>query len=203
MPPGFAFPERVAAWMPMESYYENLPTGDERRTKWRGARWYATVARVTPGRSLDAAVDELNAIASVLERDYPRENEGVRVALTPLREFETGPVRTYLLVCLSGVALVLLICCANVASLMLVRTAARRREIAVMASLGATTRRIARGLLVESLIVGAAGATCGAVIGWIGVQGLLSLIPVPVPLPAWIRVELDAPILAVTPRSAS
>jgi predicted permease len=196
MPPGFAFPERVAAWMPMESYYENLPKGDERRTKWRGARWYATVARLAPGRSPQAALDELTTIAAELERDYPKDNDGVRVALTPLREFETGPVRTYLIVCLTGVALVLLICCANVASLLLVRTAARRREIAVMASLGATRGRVVRALFVESVTVGLAGAASGAVIGWAGVQGLLALIPVQ--LPAWIQVEVDGPVLAVT-----
>ena len=196
MPPGFAFPDRVAAWMPMESYYQNLPPDDARRAKWRGGRWYGTVARLAPGRLLANAADELNTAARVLERGHPVENEGVAIALTPLREFETGPVRTYLLVCLSGVALVLLICCANVASLMLVRTAGRRREIAVMAALGASTGRIIRSLFAESLVVGVAGALCGAAIGWVGVQGLMALIPVP--LPAWIRVEVDAPVLAVT-----
>jgi putative ABC transport system permease protein len=196
MPPGFAFPDRVAAWMPMESYYQSLPADDARRTKWRGGRWYATVGRLAPGRPVAAAADALNSAARALERAHPVENDGVSIALTPLREFETGPVRAYLLVCLSGVVLVLLICCANVASLMLVRTAARRREIAVMASLGASTGRIVRSLFAESLAVGLAGATCGAAIGWIGVQGLMALIPVD--LPAWIRVEVGGPVLAVT-----
>jgi putative ABC transport system permease protein len=65
-----------------------------------------------------------------------------------------------------------------------------------MASLGASMPRIVRALMVESLLVGAAGAACGALLGWIGVQGLLSLIPVP--LPAWITVEIDAPVLTLT-----
>jgi predicted permease len=77
-----------------------------------------------------------------------------------------------------------------------VRTTARRREIAVKAALGASGSRIVRGLLAESLIVGLAGAVCGVGIGWIGVRGLLALIPVD--MPNWIRVEVDGPVLALT-----
>lgn len=196
MPPGFAFPSRVAAWMPMQSYYDSLPPADDRRNKWRGERFYATIARLAPGRTAEEATAELTRIAETLERDYPKENDGVRVALTPFREFEMGPVRPYLLVCLTGVALVLLISCANVANLLLVRAASRRREVAVMTALGASASTLVRGLLVESLILGLAGAACGAALGWAGVRGLLALIPVT--LPAWVRVELDGPVLAVT-----
>lgn len=196
MPPGFAFPNRVAAWMPMESWYQNLPPGDDRRNKWRGARWYSTIARLAPGRTIADATADMNGTAAALDADFPRENDGVRIALTPLREFEMGAVRPYLLVCLGGVALVLLICCANVANLLLVRTAARRREIAVKAALGAGSLRIVRGLLTESLLVGLAGAACGVVIGWAGVRGLLALIPVT--LPTWVRVDVDGPVLALS-----
>jgi putative ABC transport system permease protein len=192
-PQGFAFPDRVGVWMSMESWYSNLPPNDERRQKWRGARWYATVARLRPGTTLAAAQTELNAIAAQLERDYPRESDGVRVALTPLREFEMGAVRPYLLVCLAGVAFVLLICCANVANLLLVRATTRMREIAVKTALGASRWRIARGLIVENLTLGVAGAALGLVFGWAGVQGLLTLIPVP--LSAWMRIEVDLPVL--------
>ncbi len=195
MPPGFAFPDRVAAWMPMESWYQNMAADDDRRNKWRGGRWYNTLARLAPGRSIADATADLNATATALERDFPRENDGVRVALTPMREFEMGDVRPYLIVCLAGVAFVLLICCANVANLLLVRTAGRRREIAVKAALGAGGGRIVRGLLIESLLVGVAGALCGVAMGWAGVRGLLGLIPVD--LPAWVRVEVDGPVLAL------
>jgi putative ABC transport system permease protein len=195
MPPGFAFPDRVAAWMPMESWYQSLPAGDDRRNKWRGGRGYSTVARLAPGRSIADAIADLNGAATTLERDFPRENDGVRVTLTPLREFEMGDVRPYLLVCLAGVAFVLLICCANVANLLLVRTAGRRREIAVKAALGAGVGRIVRGLLIESLLLGLAGALCGIVVGWAGVRGLLALIPVD--LPTWVRVEVDGPVLVL------
>jgi putative ABC transport system permease protein len=193
MPPGFGFPDRVGVWMPMEAWYSNLAPGDDRRVKWRGARWYATVARLAPGTTIEAAQSELNNLASALERDYPKDNDGVRIALTSLREFETGPVRPYLVACLAGVLLLLFVCCANIANLLLVRATTRRREIAVKAALGASQAKIARELIAESWLLGVAGAAAGVVFGWIGVRGLLALIPVP--LPQWMRIEVDAPIL--------
>jgi hypothetical protein len=101
MPPGFAFPDNVGVWSPMESYYSNLAQDDDRRVKWRGARWYATVARLKPGVSLAEAEQDLNAVAAALDREYPKTNEGIRVALTELRAFEVGPIRPYLLPCRS------------------------------------------------------------------------------------------------------
>jgi putative ABC transport system permease protein len=193
MPPGFGFPDRVGVWMPMEVWYSNLPPDDDRRVKWRGARWYATVARLAPAATIEQAQSELNNLAAALERDYPKENEGVRVALTSLREFETGPVRPYLVACLAGVLLLLLVCCANIANLLLVRATTRRREIAVKAALGASRAQIAHELIAESLVLGGAGAAAGVLFGWLGVRGLLALIPVP--LPQWMRIEFDAPIL--------
>jgi ABC-type antimicrobial peptide transport system permease subunit len=189
MPPGFGFPDRVGVWMPMEAWYSNLAPGDDRRVKWRGARWYATVARLAPGTTIEAAQSELNNLASALERDYPKDNDGVRIALTSLREFETGPVRPYLVACLAGVLLLLFVCCANIANLLLVRATTRRREIAVKAALGASQAKIARELIAESLLLGVAGAAAGVVFGWVGVRGLLALIPVP--LPQWMRIEVE------------
>lgn len=194
MPPGFGFPNRVGVWTPMESWYQSLPPGDDRREKWRGGRWYTTIARVRPDTTVAQAESDVNSVAAALEQEYPKENDGVRVALTPLREFEMGKLRPYLLACLGGVAFVLLICCANVANLLLVRTTARQRDIAVQVALGAGNERIARGLLLESFALGIGGAMLGVLLAWVGVAGLLALIPVP--LPAWLRIEVDAPVLA-------
>jgi putative ABC transport system permease protein len=193
MPPGFGFPERVGIWMPMEAWYSNLPPTDDRRVKWRGARWYATVTRLAPETTIAQAESELNNIAAMLERQYPKDNDGVRIALTPLREFETGSVRPYLVACLTGVLLLLLVCCANIANLLLVRATTRRREIAVRAALGASRAQIARALIAESVMLGVAGAALGVLFGWAGVRGLLALIPVS--LPQWMSIEVDAPIL--------
>ena len=196
MPPGFRFPERVDAWTPMESWYADLPPGDDRKLKPRTSRIYATVARLKPGVGVAEAQADLNLVAAALEREFPNDNDGVRVALTPLREFETGAVRPYLILCIAGVGMVLLIGVANVANLLLVRAADRRGEMAVKIALGASAARIARGLLVESLILGLAGAALGLVFAFGGVQGLLALIPVT--LPAWMRIEIDLPVLLFT-----
>jgi putative ABC transport system permease protein len=195
MPPGFGFPSRVGVWMPMEAWYSNLAPDDDRRVKWRGARWYSTIARLAPTTTIEAAQSELNTIAGGLEREHPGDNAGVRIALTSLREFETGPVRPYLLACLAGVLLLLLVCCANVANLLLVRSTTRSREIAMKVALGADRARIARELIAESVLLGGAGAAAGVLFGWAGVRGLLALVPVP--LPQWMRIEVDAPILVL------
>ncbi|MPZ18750.1 MAG: FtsX-like permease family protein [Luteitalea sp.] len=196
MPPGFAFPERTDAWTPMESWYANLPPENPQLGKRRDSRWYATVARLKPGVSLAEAKADLNSVAAALGREFADTNAGVGVELTPLREFEMGAVRPYLLVCLLGVGMVLLICCANVANLLLVRAATRRNELAVKIALGASGKRIARTLLTESLLLGLVGAGLGILLALAGVRGLLALIPVP--LPMWMRVEIDQPVLAFT-----
>jgi putative ABC transport system permease protein len=84
----------------------------------------------------------------------------------------------------------------NVANLLLVRAAGRRQDIAVKIALGAGGGRIARTLLLESVIVGVLGSVLGCLLGVAGVRGLLALIPVP--LPAWMRIEVDGPVLLVS-----
>jgi putative ABC transport system permease protein len=86
--------------------------------------------------------------------------------------------------------------CVNVANLRLVRATARRREVAVKMALGASGVRIARALLIESLVLGLAGSGLGLLFAAAGVRGLLALIPVS--LPAWMRIEVDTPILIIT-----
>jgi putative ABC transport system permease protein len=191
LPAGFAFPERTAFWTPMESWYARQT--DDRKVKWRGARWYPTVARLAPAVSREQAEAELNGIAASLEREYPKDNEGIRVALTPLREYEVGKLRPYVVTLLAGVGFVLLICCANVANLLLLQAARREREIAVRAALGAGRWDLMRGLLSESLLLAAVGGALGVALAFAGVRGLLALIPAR--LPFWMRVEIDGTML--------
>jgi putative ABC transport system permease protein len=193
MPAGFGFPDRAGVWVPMESYYASLPDGDERREKRRGSRWYDTIVRLAPDVTLEAAAADLAGVATTLEREYPGDNDGITVALTPLRTFEMDAVRPYLLVCLTGVGLVLLICCTNVANLLIVRATERRRDVAIQVALGATWARITQGLAVESAVLGFAGAALGVALATAGVQALLALIPAP--LPTWMTIEIDAPVL--------
>jgi hypothetical protein len=116
-----------------------------------------------------------------------------RVQVVGLHEQVAGKVRFALLVLLGAVALVLLIACANVANLLLARAAARQREIAVRAALGATGRRLARQLLVESLVLALLGAVGGLLLAFSG-MGLLRSLTVWV-LPHLYRITIDAWVL--------
>ncbi len=192
MPPGFAFPQRTAIWTPMESYYATLTA--DRTPKRRDSRFYATVARLKPGVSLARAEADLNAVAEALEREYPKDNEGVRVKLTPLRELEVGELRPYLQLLMGGVALVVLICCANIAGLLLVRAAGQQTNVAIKAALGASRARMAADLLAESLVFALLGGIVGIGFAYAGVSALVALIPVQ--LPFWMTITIDRWVLA-------
>jgi putative ABC transport system permease protein len=188
MPPSFRFPENTDVWTPMESWFAVT-----NRSKNREIRPYPVIARLRPGVTLEQAQADLNNVAEALERQYPKENESVRVRLSTLRDAEVGNLRPYLLLLLAAVGFVLLICCVNVANLMLTAAAARRREYSVRAALGASRLRIARSLLTESLLLALIGGAAGVTLAYAAVRALLALIPVP--LPFWMKIEVDAPTL--------
>jgi predicted permease len=192
MPPGFAFPHHTSMWAPIESQLALLPP--ERRIRRRGARFNDAIARVSPGVTLAQAEADLNGVAAALEDEYPKENAGVRVKLTALREFETGELRPYLHLLLAGVAMIALTCCANVAGLQLVRGVNRRREVAVQAALGAGRGRIVRQRLAESAVLAAAGGALGIGLAVAIVDLMLALIPIS--LPFWMTIRIDGPVLA-------
>ena len=194
MPAAFAFPQNSSVWTSMESYYATL-LGD-RAVKRRESRFYQTMARLKPGITLERAEADLNAVAEGLEREYPKENEGVRVKLTPLREFEVGTLAPYLRLLLAGVAFVMMICCANVAGLLLARAAGRRRSLAIQAALGAGRSRIVRALLIESAVLALAGGLLGVGLAYAGVKGVVALIPVT--LPFWMTITIDRAVLGMS-----
>lgn len=192
MPPGFAFPRQTSMWAPIESQFALLPP--ERRIRRRGARFNNAIARVSSGVTLAQAEAELNSVAAALEYEYPKENAGVRVKLTALREFETGDLRPYLYLLLAGVGMMTLTSCANVAGLQLVRGMSRQREAALQAALGAGRGRIVRQRLAESAVLAAAGGALGIGLAMVIVNLMLALIPVG--LPFWMTIRIDGPVLA-------
>ena len=154
MPPGFAFPARADIWAPKELFPDN--TG-------RTAHNLDVIGRL--GATFERASAELPLVAAQLQTEHAGDEDAQAITMVPLQAALTGGSRTMLLLLLGAVGLVLLIACANVASTMSARGEERRVELAIRAALGARRSRLVRQLLVESLLLGGAGALGGLLLG--------------------------------------
>lgn len=165
MPREFQFPDSgFKVWVPLEPAMAQARAQLENRT----LRIFRAIGLLKVGVTFDQAQSELDAISEKLQQQFPNTNAGVRIQLTPVRERLLGDVRPALLVLLGVVALVLLIACANVANLLLARTMAREREIAIRNALGAGRVRLLRQLITESLLLACAGGLLGLLLAsWI------------------------------------
>ncbi len=155
----------------------------------RGNHYLFVTARLKPGVSIGAARSEMAAIAQRLAVQYPANQAGRSILLTPLAEAVTGSVRSSLLILLGAVGLVLLIACANVANLLLARAATRTREVAIRAALGASRSRLIRQFLIESVLLAIAGGSAGILLARWGTDLLLSLADGQIPRAAEIGLD--------------
>jgi putative ABC transport system permease protein len=187
MPPGFRFPQDdVELWLP----YALDPNSDRRSPFLR------VLGRLRPGATLVQARSELETIALRLEHAYPDSNKGWRVFMLPLHEAISGQVQRPLYILLGAVLFVLLVGCANVANLLLSRNAAREREMAIRAALGAGRWRIVRQLLTESLLLAFLGGAGALLLAAWGVKLLATLGPRNIP--RLNEAALDLPVLGFT-----
>src|SRR6266516_4756797 len=144
MPPQMTSPQDTAVWLSMMRRSNN-PAWMDRSHHPMIYVW----GKLKPGVTVDQARTEMKGIAARLEKTFPDTNGGETAVVTPLLDNLVGKYRTNLGLLLGAVGLVLLIACANLANLFAARGAARAREFAIHAAVGATRGQIIRKLLLE------------------------------------------------------
>jgi putative ABC transport system permease protein len=190
MPAGFSFLDRtVEVWVPVGFSDEaRVPSG----------RWLIPIARLKPGVTVAQAQAEMDTISARLTQQFPEFDTGWVTNVVPLRRQLSGEIRPALLILAGAVGFVLLIACANVANLLLARSTSRQRELALRAALGAGRARIARQLLVESLLLAGAGGAAGLLLATLGVRWLAVFAAEHVPIPRIDTIGVDATVLGFT-----
>ena len=170
LPKNFQFAFRTAdLWLPYQPSEQQLS-----RRYMHGTQ---LIGRLQPGITGAQAQAEISAIASRIEREHNQSHAGTGVTMVPLQEQAVGQVRPILLTLLGAVGFVLLIACANIASLLLTRSIARQKEIAIRAALGAQSRRLVRQLMTESVILSTAGGAAGLLVASLGLDALVASLP--------------------------
>ena len=190
MPPEMASPQDTDVWFPF---------GRRIVSFWNDRTIHPMLfvwGRLKPGVTVDQARTEMKGIAARLEKEYPATNARASVTVTPLLDNLIGKYRTNLGLLLAAVALVLLIACANLANLFAARGAARAREFAVHAAVGASRGQIIKKLLIESFVIALLGGVLGFLIAvWVR-NALIALSPGDVS--RFKEISFDLPVLGFT-----
>jgi len=170
--------------------YEPFPLTTE-TNRWGNT--LAIVGRLKQGASMEQAQAEAAILGPQLQRENPKMNE-FDPKLSMLPAHVSGRLRPALLVLAGAVGVVMLIVCANLSNLLLARSAARQKEIAIRVALGAERRHLLGQILTESVFLSCSGAALGVVLAFLGARGLVQLSAMKIPLLA--DVSLDKASLA-------
>jgi putative ABC transport system permease protein len=181
MPPGFRFPDQAELYLPLRLKLEQVE---------RSARTFTAIGVLKSDVTVAAAEADVADVSARLAREYPDTNRGYGLRVLSFRDSQVPrDARAMTTALMGSVAFVLLIVCANVGTLFLLRNAARRRELAVRAAIGATARRLSVLMLSEVFVLTAAGAVLGAAAAaWAVRQARASWSD---RLPYWVQLEPD------------
>ena len=189
----FGLGDETEIWVPVSSLGA---FGSGNLVDERGNRWLNVFARRKSNTSVEQARLNMEAVVQQLAKDFPDTNQQYGVMLIPFRDELLGDTQSAALVLFGAVAFVLLIACTNVANLMLVRTSARRKELAVRTALGASRIRMMRQLITESMLLSIGGGISGILLAvW-----CLALIKrfSPVTLPGSVPIHMDSTVFIFT-----
>ena len=192
MPEDFAMPAGVELWTP-------LALGPDAWAN-HAQRAYFVLARLASRVSAGEADAAVAALGGRLAAEYPAASAGYVMQAEPAERFFGAGPRPFMNVLIAAAVFVLLIACADVANLLLARSSARQRELAVRIALGASRPRIVRQQLTESVVIALAGGALGVVFALWALGGLATSVPVEVRayIPGFGALHLDAGALLVT-----
>jgi putative ABC transport system permease protein len=192
MPAGFTFPDADASlWIPWRLNVDSL--------RGRNNHYLNMVGLLADGATVAEAQAQARTLASHWMRDFPETympDKPIRPDIMSISDAVLGPTRPYLVALLGAVGFVLLIACVNVASLLLVRSDARRKELAIRTALGASAARLVRQMLTESFVFAGLGGLLGTVIAATGTRALVALAPSE--LPRIDQVSIDVRVVVFT-----
>ena len=185
MPGTLKVPEDAELWKPL------APPDDARQA--RNNFWLPVIGRLKPGVSVEQAQSEMNGITARIEQSFPTQ-KGFGAYIVSLHRQIVGDVERSLMVLLGAVGFVLLIACANLGNLMLGRSAARRKELAIRTALGAARWRLVRQMVTETLVLAAGGSILGLLLAYWATGFFVGLGGGSIPRPE--AITLDARVIA-------
>jgi len=188
LPPSFDFASVFAPGSHFDLYFP-FPLSPE-TNRWGNTM--AMIGRLKPGVSVERARAEIRTLAPQMTAEHPERNSFQGAAVRPLAEQVSGRIRLAVWVLAGAVGMVMLIVCANLSNLLLARTAARQKEIAIRTALGAGRRRLLAQMLTEGIVLSCTGALLGLALAVVGTRALARLDAISIPLLRDVHTDLTA-----------